>query len=578
MMQTFKRIWAFSKKRHGAMKKALLFSFLRSVFGITQIIAILLTIEVCMNQRDAKECILWIVGLTLICILGNFLTSYIEQINTLETGFFMIHDKRLEVGNHLRRLPLGYFSTNASGKISTTLTSTLSGVETAATMVMVGIISGIFSSVAFVIFMLCYDWRMGLITAIGMILYLCIVNMQMKVSRKQAPKLQHAQDTLSNATLTFLQGMKVIKTCSLHQEDQELEKAIDGSKDANIELTRVSMPTQYLAHLCIAIFESLIFITALYLRFVKQDITISQTILFIIFSFLSYAALNQAGSMLSMIGLLDAGMDEVEKIEKEQELEVKKGDRHAKNNDIVLDDVCFAYQDHEVLHHISATLKEHTCTAIIGPSGSGKTTLCHLIPRFKDVSSGSISIGGVPIKQMEYEELMSKISMVFQHVYLFEDTILNNIRFGKPDATLEEVRAAAKKACCDSFIMKLEHGYDTMIEEGGNNLSGGEKQRISIARAILKDAPIIILDEATSALDVENEHEIMKAIKELTKNKTVLMIAHRIQTVKQADCILALKDGVIVQKGTHEQLIAQDGLYKDFMNVKKEAQNWQLYR
>lgn len=578
MMQTFKRIWAFSKQRHDSLKKALLFSFLRSVFGITQIIAILLTIEVFMNERDAKSSILWIVVLTLICIIGNFATSYIEQVKTLQTGFFMIHDKRLEIGNHLRRLPLGYFTSNASGKISATLTSTLSGVETAATMVMVGIISGIFSSFVFVIFMLCYDWRIGLITAIGMFAYLMIVNVQMKLSRRQAPKLQQAQDTLSNATLTFLQGIKVIKTCSLKQEDEELEKAVAGSRDANIDLTRVSMPSQCLAHVCIAVFESIIFMTALYLRFVMQDITIVETILFIIFSFLSYAALNQAGSMLSMIGLLDAGMDEVEKIEREQQLKVKEPSLEAKNNDIVLDDVCFAYGDHEVLHHISATLKEHTCTAIIGPSGSGKTTLCHLIPRFKDVTSGSISIGGVPIKQLKYEDLMSKISMVFQHVYLFEDTILNNIRFGKPDATLEEVRKAAKKANCDDFIMKLEHGYDTMVEEGGSNLSGGEKQRISIARAMLKDAPIIILDEATSALDVENEHEIMHAIKELTKNKTVIMIAHRIQTVKQADLILALKDGEVVQRGSHEDLIVQNGLYKDFMNLKQEAKNWKLYR
>ena len=578
MMQTFKRIWAFSKQRHDSLKKALLFSFLRSVFGITQIIAILLTIEVFMNERDAKSSILWIVVLTLICIIGNFATSYIEQVKTLQTGFFMIHDKRLEIGNHLRRLPLGYFTSNASGKISATLTSTLSGVETAATMVMVGIISGIFSSFVFVIFMLCYDWRIGLITAIGMFAYLMIVNVQMKLSRRQAPKLQQAQDTLSNATLTFLQGIKVIKTCSLKQEDEELEKAVASSRDANIDLTRVSMPSQCLAHVCIAVFESIIFMTALYLRFVMQDITIVETILFIIFSFLSYAALNQAGSMLSMIGLLDAGMDEVEKIEREQQLKVKEPSLEANNNDIVLDDVCFAYGDHEVLHHVSATLKEHTCTAIIGPSGSGKTTLCHLIPRFKDVTSGEISIGGVPIKQLKYEDLMSKISMVFQHVYLFEDTILNNIRFGKPDATLEEVRKAAKKANCDDFIMKLEHGYDTMVEEGGSNLSGGEKQRISIARAMLKDAPIIILDEATSALDVENEHEIMHAIKELTKNKTVIMIAHRIQTVKQADLILALKDGEVVQRGSHEDLIVQNGLYKDFMNLKQEAKNWKLYR
>ena len=576
MMQTLKRIWTFSLNRHGEIKKALVFSFLRSIFGVTQIIAILLAIEVVTMQRDAKQAILWIVGLTIICILGNFITSYIEQVQTLTAGFFMTYDKRLAIGQHIRRLPLGYFSSHASGKTIATLTTTLFGVETAATMVMVGIISGIFSSIAFAFFMLVYDWRIGVVTILGMVLYIVIVNAQMKLSREQAPKLQKAQDALADAALTFLQGIKVIKTCSLKQEDHAMKKAIDQSCAANIDLTRVSVPSQCLGYVCIALFESILLFLSLYLYVVRQDITLSQTVLFIIFSFLSYVALNQAGSMLSMIGLLDAGMDEVEKIEQEKELSVQECKEHQKNHDIVIDDVSFSYDDHCVLHHVSTVMKEHTCTAIIGPSGSGKTTLCHLIPRFQDVSSGTITIGDVPIQEMKYEELMSQISMVFQQVYLFEDTILNNIRFGKEDATIDEVKEAARKACCDSFINKLEHGYDTMVEEGGKNLSGGEKQRISIARAILKDAPIIILDEATSALDVENEHEVMQAIHELTKEKTVVMIAHRIDTVKQADHIIALKDGCIVQEGTHEELIKEKGLYQDFIKAKSQAKSWTL--
>ena len=225
---------------------------------------------------------------------------------------------------------------------------------------------------------------------------------------------------------------------------------------------------------------------------------------------------------------------------------------------------------------ISTVIQPKSLTAIIGPSGSGKTTLCQLIPRFRDVSSGSITIGGADVRNIPAGELMGKISMVFQNVFLFEDTILNNIRFGKPDATLEEVRQAAVAARCDEFIMALPDGYSTMVTEGGSSLSGGEKQRISIARAILKNAPIIILDEATSALDAENEHEILAAIEELTKNKTVIMIAHRIPSIKRADHIIAIRDGHIVQEGTHEELYAENGLYADFIAARKQAAGWVL--
>ena len=575
-MNTFQKIWDFTKSRHSSMIKSLVFSFIRSVFGITQIFAVILAIQVVMGEAPVQKSIIWILVLTLVCIIGNFITSYIEQTSTLKTGFFTVSDKRIEIGQKLRQLPLGFFNLEKNKNITATLTSTLSGVENAMAMVMIGIIAGLFNSIAMFIFMLFYDWRIALIGCVGMVVYLMIVHWQMKISRRNAPRLQQAQDRLSHATLTFLQGIKVIKTCDYQQNDEDLNRYIQESCDANINLTKVSMPSQYLAQLSIAFFESIIFVSALYFYFVKQDISLIQVMILIIFSFVCYASLNQAGSMLSMIGLLDVGMNEVAKFDNAKPLDVKEPLQHPTDHNIVLEHVSFAYDDHEVLKDISTVMKENTSTAIIGPSGSGKTTLCYLIARFRDVSDGTISIGGVDIRHMDYEELMQQMSMVFQNVYLFEDSILNNIRFAKPEASLEEVREAAKKARCDDFVMALENGYDTMVEEGGKNLSGGEKQRISIARAILKDAPIIILDEATSALDVENEHEIMDAIDVLTQNKTVIMIAHRMETVKNADHIIAINDGGIVQEGTHEELIVQDGLYRDFIETKQKAQDWKL--
>lgn len=576
MFHTFKRIWKFSENRHVNLIHALLLSFLHSAFGITQLLAIVFTMHVLFGNHEVKSAIVKIILLTLICILGNFFTSYFEQINTLKSGFFMVADQRVSIGNHLRKMPLGYFNDSSSGQICASLTTTLSNVETAAAMMMVGIVSGLFSTFSLFIFMLLYDWRIGLLSGIGMLTYLMIVNYQMKISKAHAPKLQRAQNELSKATLSFLQGIKVTKAFSFKKGDKGLKNAIFNSFDETIALTSKSMPSQFGAGFCIVIFESFLLLASLYFCYQPKSTDPTKMIVLLIFSFMVYVSLNQAGSMLSMIGLLDSGLSEIEKIQNEEQLRQKMPMQEPSSNRIVFDHVSFSYGEKEVLHNISTVIEPNSFTALIGPSGSGKTTLCQLIPRFRDISAGKITIGGADICHMPDEELMKKISIVFQHVYLFEDTILNNIRFGKPEASLDEVRAAAKAAYCDDFIMALPQGYDTVLKEGGTNLSGGEKQRISIARAILKDSPIVILDEATSALDTENEHEILAAIDMLTKNKTVIMIAHRIKSVEKADHIIALKNGLITQEGTHNELKNIPGLYADFIASRKEAQLWEL--
>lgn len=576
MIETLKKVWDFSKNRHESLIKALVFAFIRSVFGNTQLLAVILAMNALAGNAQVKSSVFWIAVLAVICMAANFITSYVEQISTMQAGFFMTGDKRVSLGNILRKVPLGFFTDSSTGKVTTALTTTLSGIETSATMAMVGIISGLFSALAFFLFIMFYDWRIGLLAGMGILVYLFVINWQMKVSRKNAPALQKAQNTLSEAVLTFLQGIKVTKAFSFQKGDRRLKEAIQGSSDANIRLTDLSMPSQFAAHLVSAVFEVVILFATLFFCFAAEEISIMKTIVLLIFSFVVYSSLNQAGSMLSMIGMLDTGLSDVETIENAEQLECEEPVQKAASNEIIFDRVSFSYGENEILHNISTTIKPQSLTAVIGPSGSGKTTLCQLIPRFRDVSDGKITIGGVDIRNMEYEELMQKISMVFQRVYLFEDSILNNIRFGKPDATLEEVRAAAKAARCDDFIMALPDGYETRVEEGGSSLSGGEKQRISIARAILKDSPIIILDEATSALDAENEHEILAAIDELTRNKTVIMIAHRIQSVQKADHIIAIENGRIVQEGTHEQLLKQPGLYADFVMTRKKASGWKL--
>lgn len=576
MLELFKKVWKMGEKQHASLKSALAFSFLRSVFGVTQLIAILLAAGVLTGETEVKNGVLWITVLTFICIIGNFVTSYAEQASTMKAGYYMAADKRVALGGILKNAPLGFFNDHSTGKITATLTTTLSGVESAAAMSMVTVISGLFSAFAMLLAILFYDWRIGILSGLGMVVYLLVVDWQMKVSKRNAPPLQKSQNRLAEAALTFFQGMKVTKAFSFKSGDTQLKEAIVGSSDANITLTSKSMPAQIAAHLTIAVFESLILLATLVSYFAWGDISVVKALVLIIFSFMVYASLNQSGSVLSMIGLLDSSLADVELLEHAPQLKMQLPAETSDGEEIIFDKVSFSYGDNMVLHEVSTVIKPQSLTAVIGPSGSGKTTLCQLIARFRDITDGSIRIGGADIRHLKTEELMGKISMVFQRVYLFEDTILNNLRFGRPNASLEEVRIAARAARCDDFIMALPQGYDTMVDEGGGNLSGGEKQRISIARCILKDSPIVILDEATSALDAENEKEVLSAIDALTQNKTVIMIAHRIKSVQNADHIIALKSGCIVQEGTHEQLIRQKGLYADFIDARVQAQGWTL--
>ena len=576
MKHTILKLWAFTKNRRQTLLKALAFSFVRSAMGVTQLLALMATVSVLLGGLTVKQGIIRVAVYTVICIAGSFATSYFEQIHSLESGMYSTADCRTEVARRMRRVPLGYFRRSSSEKLIATLTSTLGSVEMASTMSMVGIVSGLFNAAAMWIFMMIYDWRMGLIMGAGIIAYLLIVSMQMRISRTHAPVRQAAQTELATASLTFLQGIQVTKAFCPERGDARLDAAIDESRDANINLTTISMPSQVAAHVCIAVFESLLLLATVYFTFTTGEFGPEKAIVLLIFSAIAYAALNQAGSMLSMIGMLESGLDELEDIQQVEELEITRPESAPAGEEIQVEHLHFSYGDHEVLHDITTGFKPHTLTAVIGPSGSGKTTLCLLLARFQDPQQGRITLGGADIRSIPYEQLMEKISIVFQNVYLFEDTIAANIRFGKPEATMEEVRKAAKAARCDDFIMSLPDGYDTMVLEGGSNLSGGEKQRISIARAMLKDSPIIILDEATSALDAENERAFFDAVDELTRDKTVIMIAHRLSTVQRADRIIAVKDGRIVQEGSPAELRAQPGLYADFLHSRESASGWTL--
>lgn len=573
MFEAIKSVWNFSEKRQGSLVKILILSFIEGIFVMLKMIAIILAVNAMFNSNLMDNYIYKVMILGIICIIGVFGLGYFTQLGSVSVGFEMAKDKRLYFGSLFKKLYLGFFSKNSVGNINSTLTTSISTVEQVAPIILIHVIGGILSAISIVLGFAYYEWQVSVVIFAGILTYLFVVNYQMKISKSEAPKRQLAQTKLTESAIEFIQGISVIKAFGMGEKDERVKKDIDGSCVNNINLSEKSIPSSIGAGLTIQLFEIMI-ISYAFFMWNSGEISPQKAINLLIMSFVIFQSVSQAGSILSMIGLLDSSLKDISSMENAEEIKVLSPIQNIKSNEIEFKNVSFSYGKGEVLKGISVALKPNTLTAIIGPSGSGKTTFCKLIPRFYDVSEGEILIGGAKITNISTEELMKNISMVFQNVYLFEDTIMNNIRLAKPNASDEDIISAAKKARCHDFIKSLQKGYETKIGEAGSTLSGGEKQRIAIARAILKDAPIVILDEFTSALDVENERHILQAIDNLVQNKTVIIIAHRLETVRKADNIIVLDKGEIAQEGTHNELITQDGIYKSFISIRERANKW----
>ena len=465
---------------------------------------------------------------------------------------------------------------NHIGNITAIVTTTLGDVENSAARVLVSVLGGFFNSVALVIVLLVFDWRIGLVAAAGVLIYLAAAELALRKSAALSGVRQHTQESLVESVLEYIQGMGIVKAFGLERDStQSIGSAIKASCRDNLKLTKASVPYDAIKQAVVRVFSVLLLLASVWF-WLDGSLSLAYGLILVIASFMVFNDLENAGNMASLLQMLAASMDTANSIDDTPVMDEKGADITPKSSEIVFDKVDFSYADRKILDQVSFTIPEKTTTAIVGPSGAGKTTMCNLIARFWDVNAGKITIGGTDVRDFKLDSLMKNISMVFQSVYLFADTIENNIKFGCPDATHEQVVEAAKKACCHNFISALPDGYDTVIGEGGGSLSGGEKQRISIARAMLKDAPIIILDEATSSVDPENEDELQRAIEALTHDKTIIMIAHRLKTVRNADQILVLDNAHIVQRGTHAELIQQKGLYADFVSARQEAIGWKL--
>lgn len=576
MLNVFKKIWGFSKEEQANIKKSILAGFFHAVFNALEFGAIYyMLVNIFSKTLDYKDIFICL-GILVISLVGKIMTQKISQMAQTHAGYFMAAHKRIEIGEKIKRVPMGFFSSFSLGRLTTIATSSLSQAEMWVPMLLVLVLGGVLNTLVFVLGTLIFNVKVGLVAVAGVIVFFIVTSMMEKKSSANADKMTETQTSLTKEVLATLQGMQVIKSYNLGGENNRaLRKSIKDTSRILLDLEKSVAPYTVIQRIVMGITTVAMVYVSLNLN-LSGELPLAETILMIMASFIIFEGLIGAGSNMAILRACENAIDSVGFIDSMPDMKEGSITEPIKNHNIVFKDVSFSYDDRPILKDVSAEIRENTMTAIVGPSGSGKTTFCNLIARFWDVNSGEILIGGKNIKDYKIENLMNSISMVFQDVYLFEDTIENNIKFGKQNASHEEVVQAAKKARCHEFIEALPEGYNTLIGEGGASLSGGEKQRISIARAMLKDADIIIFDEATANIDPENEDKLKEAIESLTKNKTVIMIAHRLKTIRNADQILVLKDGEIVERGSHEELIKNKGLYSDLINAKAKAESWKL--
>ena len=576
MISVFKKIWLFSGKERNNLTRSIVAAFFHAAFNAFQFVAIYYMLKCLFKQNVVQKDIIIVLVVLIISLIGKIITQNVSQMNQTHAGYFMAANKRIELGEKIKRVPMGFFNNFSLGKLTTLATTNLTQIESWIPVLLVNVLGGFLNTFIFVLSIFIINFEIGFVALIGMIVFLFVTFLMEKYSRKNAADMSNIQTRLTKNVLSTIQGMQVIKSYNLSGENNKsLNDAIDDSYKTTLSLEKMIIPYTITQRIVIGMTIVVMLLFCIKLN-LSGNLSIADTVVLMIASFTIFDGLIGAGSNMAILRIAENAIDSYEYVNHMPDINEGNISSLIQNHNIDIKNIGFSYDNRRVLDNVTCIIKENEMTAIVGISGSGKTTLCNLIARFWDVNEGEIKIGGNNIKDYTVENLMDNISMVFQGVYLFEDTIENNIKFGNQNATREEVVNAAKKAQCHDFIISLPQGYNTSIGEGGASLSGGEKQRISIARAMLKDAPIIIFDEATANIDPENEDKLKLAIESLTKNKTVIMIAHRLKTIRNANQILVLNKGCIEQRGTHDELMRQDGIYKDFINAKSMSENWSL--
>lgn len=577
MIRIFRRFFDFCGEiNKRKFTKSIFLGVLKALFEALKIPAIAVTLHGVLIGNLTVQHILLSFGIMLFSIAGNAFANYRSTMLQCEAGYGTCADKRIEIAEHLKYLPMGYFNQNSLGYITSVATNSMEALADVATRVVMMVTQGILTTAVVTLMILSFDLRIGGIAVIGVFLFFAVNGCLQKKAKTVAPVKDASDRKLVEKVLEYIQGIAEVRSYNLTGEKSKaLNQAIDENTAANIKLEITFVPIMFIQSLTAKIIG--VVIAAVSVAFcLNGSMELLNTVVMIIAAFILFGALDSAGSYSALLRNVDLNVSKAQSVLDIPTMDIDGQDITLTSYDIDVENVEFSYDKRKIIDGISVHIPQKTATAIVGPSGGGKTTLCHLIARFWDVDKGCVSLGGVDVKEYSMDSLMRNFSFVFQSVYLFQDTIANNIRFGQPDAPMEKVIEAAKKACCHDFIMALPDGYETIIGEGGASLSGGEKQRISIARAIMKDAPIIILDEATANVDPESEQELTAAIEALTKEKTILMIAHRLKTVRHADNILVIDGGKIVQSGTHDELMHQGGIYRRFVESRELAVGWKV--
>ncbi len=508
-----------------------------------------------------------------VCI--SIVLKYAATMLQVDAGYSTAAEKRIEIAEHLRYVPMGYFNNNSLAYITSVTTNTMEQLSDIATRVVMLVTTGLINTLIVVAALFFFDYRIALVALVGVIIFLLFNEWIKWLGKKFAPEKEKADVEIISATLDYVLGISEIKSYNLFGKyskrfNEANEKGTKLYQTCELKMIPVQTIQTYITRLigvCMTIVAILLYI--------KGYNELATTMTIIIASYIIYSGLDSMGTFSALSKIIERCVERGNDILSIETMNIKGEKYDTKSSDIEFKNVSFSYDKKTIIDDLSLKIKDKTKVAFVGPSGSGKTTICHLMARFWDVGNGAVLLDGKNVKDYNIDSLMENFTFVFQNVYLFNDTILNNLKMAKENATKDEIDNAIKLSCSE-FVYDLPDGINTIIGEGGSTLSGGEMQRLSIARAILKDSKIVILDEATANVDPENEEKLMKAIDALTKNKTVIMIAHRLKTVKNCDNIYVIDDGKIVESGTHEELLKNDGIYKRFISERKEAVSWKI--
>ena len=622
MLKILHRIVCMTGKYRSRIRASYITSFIKGIMMKAPLIFSFMAISLFMKgQMQEKICLYLGIGLVL-CIAVEAVFEHITNVLQSATGYEVFADMRMRLGDHLRKLPMGYFTEGNMGKISTVLCTDMVFIEECCMTVLSEMVTFMISQGLMTLMMFAMDVRLGIAALTVIIAFVIVGNCMMKTTLAHSRTKQEGSESLTEEVLDFAEGIGIIKSFNmLGEKSKSLSAEFDKSCKESIDFEKSYGPWARALYLTYGIGTSFMLAVA-GLLYAKGEMAPDYMVGMVLFLFDLFISIESYYGQITRLTVTAASLDRIEEVFQAEELHDSKDtalstdgketrkdsadmaksesakETGNKSGDIALSkdvnktwkdsgdtvffentkeaqkdsvveysDVSFGYTGKNVLNHISFSMKKGEMTALVGPSGSGKSTIASLLARFWDIKEGTIKLNGKDIKNISLGSLMDQISMVFQRVYLFKDTIYNNIAMGRPSATREEVIEAAKKARCYDLIRSLPEGFDTVIGEGGASLSGGEKQRISIARCILKDSPIVILDEATASVDADNERAIQEAISELCKNKTLLVIAHRLKTIKDADQILVVSDGKIIERGNHDKLMKEDGIYARMVSV-----------